>query len=254
MTFPMPPMPSGSPGESLLRQYTYLFELARQLNLADGELERKLSNAGDSRHKLSKGVESGRSVSNDVERERLAAQYHALKALVIKTADTVEAELSRLEATLTGSYVARSDFGAYVEQLSLYLEANPEAVTQYYGFAADLQAAVGKVDADFQSWRTETGGYIRTGIVDYEDGVPVYGVAVGQDLTVTEVDGETVIDRRNFRSTFTAKRLSFWQDETEVAYVSNNRLHIRELEVLDSMTLGPWRFSTESGLALLWQG
>ena len=50
MTFPMPPMPSGSPGESLLRQYTYLFELARQLNLADGELERKLSNAGDSRH------------------------------------------------------------------------------------------------------------------------------------------------------------------------------------------------------------
>ena len=240
----MPPVPGGTPAESLMQQYTYLFEMARRLNLAETELAQMLSNP----------VESGRTVSKEVESGRIEAQYRRLKALVVKTADTVQAELDRLEATLTGSYVAQSDFGSYVEQLSLYLEANPEAVTQYYKFAADLQAGLDRVDTDFQSWRTETGGYIRTGIVDYEDAAPVYGVAVGQDLTVTEVDGETVIDRRNFRSTFTARRLSFWQDETEVAYISDNRLHIRTLEVLDAMTVGAWRFSTDHGLALHWQG
>ena len=44
---------------------------------------------------------------------------------------------------------------------------------------------------------------------------------------MTDVDGETVVDQNNFRATFTAQRLSFWQDANEVAYVSNNRLYIR---------------------------
>lgn len=34
----MPPMPTGSPGEALLRQYTYLCAMAQQLNLAEEQL------------------------------------------------------------------------------------------------------------------------------------------------------------------------------------------------------------------------
>ena len=234
-------MPTGSPGEALLRQYTYLYEMARQLNLAEAQVREVIPAAAAKAPGLAKQAD-------------LQAQYQNLKALIIKTADTVRAEMERITAELNGAYVAQSEFGSYVEQLSLYLEANPEAVTQYYKFASDLQANLDRVDADFSAWRTETGGYIRTGIVAWDGEVPVYGVAVGQDLTTHEIDGETVVDQRQFRSTFTANRLSFWQDETEVAYISDNRLYIRAAEVLSSLSLGPWQLSTASGLTVQWNG
>lgn len=234
-------MPSGSPGEALLRQYTYLYEMARQLNLAEAQVREAIPAAAAKAPGLAKQAE-------------LQEQYQNLKALIIKTADTVRAEMDRITAELNGTYVAQSEFGSYVEQLSLYLEANPEAVTQYYKFASDLQANLDRVDADFSAWRTETGGYIRTGIVAWDGEIPVYGVAVGQDLTTHEIDGETVVDQRQFRSTFTANRLSFWQDETEVAYISNNKLYIRSAEVLDGLTLGPWRLTTSGGLTVQWNG
>ena len=241
MTYPMPPMPSGSPSEALTRQYVYLCQMAKQLNLAETQVREAIPAAAAKAPGLAKQAE-------------LQEQYQNLKALIIKTADTVRAEMDRITAELNGTYVAQSEFGSYIEQLSLYLEANPEAVTQYYKFASDLQANLDRVDADFSAWRTETGGYIRTGIVAWDGEVPVYGVAVGQDLTTHEVDGETVVDQRQFRSTFTANRLSFWQDETEVAYISDNRLYIRAAEVLDSLSLGPWQISTAGGLTVQWNG
>ena len=147
--------------------------------------------------------------------------------MIVKTAGLVKRQMDQLSARLEGEYVAVSDFGTYVERLSAYLEANPEALTQYYSFCSDLQANMEAVSAAFGQYRTETEGYIRTGIVGYDGAVPVYGVAVGQGLTVTDVDGETVVDQNNFRATFTAQRLSFWQDANEVAYVSNlSLIHI----------------------------
>ena len=134
-------------------------------------------------------------------------------------------------------------------------EANPEAMTQYYSFCSDLQANMEAVSAAFGQYRTETEGYIRTGIVGYDGAVPVYGVAVGQGLTVTDVDGETVVDQNNFRATFTAQRLSFWQDANEVAYVSNNRLYITNITVLGGIDVGQWSMeAAEGGLAFRWIG
>ena len=63
-----------------------------------------------------------------------------------------------------------SEFGTYVERLNAYLEANPEALTQYYSFFADLQASTETVSAAFEQYRVETEGYIRTGIVCYDSG------------------------------------------------------------------------------------
>ena len=88
----------------------------------------------------------------------------------------------------------------------------------------------------------------------YDGAVPVYGVAVGQDLTCREIDGQRVVEQSNFRAVFTASRLSFWQDATEVAYVSNNRLYITNITVLEGVTLGQWQITTASGLAFRWIG
>ena len=236
----MPPSPRGSVQEQLVRQYSYLFQMAQQLNVALGQLE-----SGGT------AAPSGGTAAPAAEREQ---QYQTLKSMIVKTADTVQRRMDQLSAKLTGEYVAVSEFGTYVERLSAYLEANPEALTQYYSFFADLQASTETVSAAFEQYRLETEGYIRTGIVCYDGAVPQYGVAVGQNLTTTLVDGVETVAQNDFRATFTAKRLSFWQDSTEVAYVSDNRLYIRDITVLDSVTLGGWKLASENGLAFQWIG
>lgn len=241
---PMPPLPVGSTEQQLAAQYTYLFQMAQQLNLA-------LDQVATGTAQISAG--GGKSLHGAPQPDT-EQQLQTLKSLIIKTADTVERRMDQLTAQLRGEYVAQSDFGSYVEQLNAYLEANPEALTQYYSFSSDLRAAADAVDAAFSAYKADTQGYIRTGIVSYDGSVPVYGVAVGQNLTVTEVDGETVVDPTDFRATFTARRLSFWQDGTEVAYVSDNQLYITGITVLGSLTVGQWRISPGSGLAFQWIG
>lgn len=236
----MPPSPQGTVQEQLVRQYSYLFQMAQQLNVALGQLE-----SGGT------AAPSGGTAAPAAEREQ---QYQTLKSMIVKTADTVQRRMDQLSAKLTGEYVAASEFGTYVERLNAYLEANPEALTQYYSFCSDLQANTDAVSAAFGQYKAETEGYIRTGIVGYNGSIPIYGVAVGQGLTVTDVDGETVVDQNNFRATFTAQRLSFWQDANEVAYVSNNRLYITNITVLEGVTLGQWQITTASGLAFRWIG
>ena len=243
---PMPPYPAGSLQQQCAATYSYLFQMAQQLNMALSTLESGTAGADSpARPAAASGGSSAAA---------LAGQYQTLRSLIIKTADSVERSMEQLSARMNEEYVAASDFGTYMQNLSAYLEANPEAITQYYGFVSDLKAQSEAVEAAFSHYRINTEGYIRTGIVAYEDAVPVYGVAVGQDLTATEVDGETVVAPNSFRAVFTARRLSFWQDSTEVAYVSNNRLYITNITVLDSLDIGQWSISSRSGLAFRWIG
>ena len=242
-TLTLPPYPAGTLQQQVMRQYSYLFQMSQQLNLALSQLE-----------------QTNRQSSEDTAKHQTAAKEETqrksqtLKSMIVKTANRVEQRMEQLTAELAGEYVAVSDFGSYMEKLNAYIEANPEAITQYYSFYADLQADINKVNAAFSDYRTGTEGYIRTGIVYYDGEVPVYGVAVGQNLTTTVTDGEEVVDQNNFRATFTAKKLSFWQDSTEIAYVSNNQLYITNIVVLDSMRLGKCRMATQNGLAFQWIG
>ena len=243
----MPACPAGSLQQQVMQQYSYLFQMAQQLNLALEQMDKT------ERGTVRAGASSGGAAAGGT---TLAAdrQYQKLRSMIIKTADLVKRSTEELTARLNEEYVAVSDFGSYVASLSAYLEANPEAVTQYYSFFSDLKANVEAVDAAFQHYKVDTEGYIRTGIVSYDGAVPVYGVAVGQDLVCREVDGEQVVEQNNFRAVFTAQKLSFWQDSTEIAYVSNNRLYITNITVLDSITIGPWRMDSVMGLAFKWIG
>ena len=242
MNLMMPPAPAGDLAEQVRGQYAYLFQLAQQLNLA---LE---------------GTEQAAAAARKSERKETAAEmaegYERLKSLIVKTADTVSARMDKLRTELSGEYMAISDFGTYVERLNAILEADPTALTQYYQYFSELRSDVDAVSADFTAWRTATEGTIRTGIVDYKDGVPVYGLAVGQKLetSVDTATGDTVIEKKNFRAIYAANRLSFWEDGVEVAYVSNNQLYITNVVALATLTVGRWSVSGTNGLAFQWIG
>lgn len=244
-TISMPPYPTGTASQIAARQYSYLFQMAQQLNLALEALE---SGAAVQGQGSVQQAPAGNAVA------ALQQQYENLRSQIVKTAEQVEKTTESLTAQLEEEYVAQSEFGTYVQRLSAYLEANPDALTQYYGFCGDLQANVAAVDAAFNHYRLDTQGYIRTGIVSYEGDTPVYGVAVGQNLTTREVDGETVVEQNNFRAVFTARRLGFWQDDTEIAYLSDNRLYITDITVLSGLNIGQWRVDSNGGLAFQWMG
>ena len=246
----MPPYPNGSVQQQLTQQYSYLFQMAQQLNLALGQLEGM--GGGGTGFASAARQAAGRTGSSKI--EKADEQYETLRSMIIKTAAQVEKTTQELTAQLKENYVATSDFGQYIATLSAYLEANPEALTQYYSFCSDLAANVAAVDAAFSTYKLDTEGYIRTGIVYYDGPAPIYGVAVGQNLTTTEIDGQQVVEQNNFRAVFTAQRLSFWQDSTEIAYVSNNRLYITNITVLDSISIGHWRMDSGNGLAFKWIG
>lgn len=245
----MPPYPTGSVQQQLTQQYSYLFQMAQQLNMALTALESGTVAGAAAQMTRRQGGAAASAASPAGEQ-----QFQNLRAMIVKTAAQVTRRMEQLELRLGEEYVASSQFGTYVQRLSAYLEANPEALTQYYSFCGDLAANVAAVDAAFSSYRLDTEGYIRTGIVYYEGASPVYGVAVGQNLTTTEVDGRQVVEQNNFRAVFTAQKLSFWQDSTEIAYVSNNRLYITSITVLDSISIGSWRMDSGSGLAFKWIG
>ena len=247
----MPPYPNGSLQQQLTQQYSYLFQMAQQLNMALTALEGgTAAPSGSSAARRSTGASASAADVSSADNE----QFQNLRAMIVKTAKQISRNMEQLELRLGEEYVAASQFGTYVQRLSAYLEANPEALTQYYSFCSDLAANVAAVDAAFSSYRLDTEGYIRTGIVYYDGPAPVYGVAVGQNLTTTEIDGRQVVEQNNFRAVFTAQKLSFWQDSTEIAYVSNNRLYITSITVLDSISIGSWRMDSGSGLTFKWIG
>ena len=69
--------------------------------------------------------------------------------------------------------------------------------------------------------------YIKTGLLYYiRRDVPVYGVGVGNiETTVTDSGGKIVDRTKDELLTVTPKRISFWQEGLEVAYLSGKKLH-----------------------------
>lgn len=245
----LPPTPAGTAAQQAAQQYSYLFQLVQQLNAALSSIDSgTATGSGAVYPTVQTAPPSTAGLS------ALRQQVENLRDMVIKTAQETEKATESLSAELHEDYMARSDFGTYVQALSAYLEANPDALTQYYGFSADLKAAVEAVDTAFTHYKLDTQGYIRTGIVSYDGDVPVYGVAVGQNLTTREVDGVSVVEQNDFRAVFTPRRLGFWQDETEVAYLSDNRLYITDITVLTGLTVGKWRVDSVGGLSFQWMG
>lgn len=237
---------SGDTMQKMEQVYTYLYQMSEQLNLAVNSIDSE---------NLSTDLKESVIPQAKQQAENKSA-VESLRQLIVKTANTIKSEMDVLETTLRGEYVAVSDFGTYTQQLSNKLQADPSGISQHYSFLSDIQNAQSEINKAFQEYITQTEGYIRTGIVRYENEVPVFGVAVGQGLTTTQIDGNTVVSSAEFRSVFTAKRLSFFVGDNEVAYLSNNRLYISNITILgDVLFQDKWSIGIRYGYFVMkWIG
>ena len=156
--------------------------------------------------------------------------FNDIKALIIRSADIINAYYDAINARLEGVYVAESDFGKYAEQTSADIEATSKAIEQVY---SNLQAIATDIEV-LEYSIIEVNANIRTGLLDYDEGgVPMYGLEIGQR---TEIDGTEVFNKF---ARFTSEKLSFYDHNGyEVAYISDRKLYIAHIEVIGSFSQG----------------
>lgn len=200
---------------------SYLYQLTEQLNFALKSVEKQTET-------LVK--ESAASAGTKTGGKDSLAAFNSVKALIIKSADIVDAYYEEINKRLEGSYVAQSEFGTYKEEASVQIKEMSDGITQLF---KNNQAIVDSV-ATLETEIIGVKACIKTGLLYYgSDGAPVYGLEIGQR---TEIDGEEVFNKY---ARFTSDRLSFFeQDGVEVAYFSDNKLYVMHVHVKGSFRRG----------------
>ena len=198
---------------------SYLHQMVEQLNWALGSIETTSSEA----------VVEAKAVAASANSNPVYT-FNGIKALIIKSADIITAYSEEISRRLDGLYVAESDFGVYKEETAQVIKETASEVTRAF---TNIQTISDTVDGINESL-VGVNATIKAGVLYYDDeGIPVYGIEVGQK---TEKDGVEVF---NAFARFTSSRLSFYDENgNEVAFVSNNKLFIKQVEVLVSYKIG----------------
>ena len=190
-------------------------------------------------------VKSGAAQADSAKAE---ANFSEIKALIIKSADIVEAYYEEINKRFTGVYVAHSDFGTFTEQTSQDIEENSASIAQVF---VNLQEILTDIE-NLNFTLAEVNAHIRSGLLYYdEDSIPIYGLEIGQKNTI---DGKEVFNKF---ARFTADRLSFYDNNgTEVAYISDYKLYIRSAEITDSFQEGGYKdfIDSNGGVVTKWVG
>ena len=162
--------------------------------------------------------------------------------------------------SLSSTYVARSDFGTYREDINQRITANSTKIEQQFAFASEIQANTNRVEVDFAAYKTNVEGYIRQGIVGYDGTIPIIGIAIGQDIRTTGTSVETErgvfdeIDKRSNMSVWTTEKLSFYIGGQEAAYFSNGKLTVSQIATDRITGSGKWDVSFTNGVKFKWMG
>lgn len=224
MDFRLPNITAKDEAGQLRQMQSFMFQLVEQLNWAMKTVE------GGSGGMVGYMGKSSSSESGGMTDAEIMTTFNSLKALIIKSADIVNAYYEVINLRLKGEYVAKSDYGTFIEDTTNDIEASSTAVSQIYNNVQQIITDLGNVEHTL----IEVNAHIKTGLLYYdESGVPMYGLEIGQR---TEIDG---VETFNKYARFTSDKLSFYDsNDNEVAYISDKKLYITHVEVTASFQLG----------------
>ena len=221
--FDNPPILQGDSKTQLQQLYRYLGIISTQLNSMAVDIDIRQMKAEQRIQVINQGKEETNEETDFVK----------TKSLIIKTADIVRTEMDEISTHLQTQVEAISDqFGTYQESLEATISATAAGILQDY----HIEERITGIEDDTAEFIRSTSQYIFSGLLD--PNTHTYGIAIGYNVT----DANGNLDNNNKMATFTADRLSFWQNGAEVAYFSNNRFHIANGEVSDSMKMGNFVF------------
>lgn len=183
----------------------------------------------------------------------------------------IEAKIDGLQVSVEETYTSKSETAQQKEDLLKAIKS--EIDISAGGILAefeDIEKRVTDVDGELKEDVDYTKGFIKAGVLFFESAdingmqtsIKKIGVAIGQNLgKATIIDPETGeeiegIAQQGLYSVFTADRLSFYQNTSEVAYISNEKLYIKKAEIFEGyLKIGKWLINTESNYwNLEWEG
>lgn len=226
----LPQITGASEREQLTQVKSYLFQLAEQLQYALGAIGTSESSSPAAPQVVRQTVPTAPArPSLGVE-----ATFNSLKALIIKSAEIVDAYYEEINTRLYSEYKALSDFGTYTEKTE-------KLVTETAANKTETYERISTIETEFGELEKVTKGYIKSGIIVdslSEEEAASYGKQTGDPLIGIEV-GETVDGSFTRYARFTANRLSFYdQQGDEAAYISNEKLYISNVEIISSYKIG----------------
>ena len=229
-----PNITGANQAEEIASIKSYLYRLADSLNLAE-------TGAAGVMRELSAAM------SADLSREskERVSEYGSLRALVVKTAESTVSECSEsIAKEFSSRFIARSDFGTLTEELSQTVTENSAGIERLFGYTAGINS---RDEASVLS----TKQYVKTGLLYYENGVPVYGVGVGL-LDTTLQSGNTVIDiSRNRLLAVTPTGIDFWESGSKIASVNSGALYLPAAVITGgSINIGDGSFTVNSNGAV----
>ncbi len=223
--------------EQLAQIKSYLYQMAQQLQWA-------LNNASPAAGNVVVQQPTAKAVAPS--EADVLSDFNAIKSLIIKSADIVNAYYAEISRRLDGEYMARSDFGAYSERTSQEINENSTGIERLF---TNVQKISSDVDG-LAYTLIEVNAHTHSGLLYYdEDGAPVYGFEIGQR---NEVDGVEVFNKY---ARFISDRLSFYDhNDTEVAYISDYKLYITHVEITGTAKFGAFLLDTTAGFRLKYAG
>ena len=236
----LPQINGASEKEQLSQVKSYLYQLASQLQWA-------LKNVDTSTNTVVvTSVPKSLSPSSEAAPKDAQATFNSIKGLIIKSAEIVDAYYEAINDKLSGTFVAQSAFGTYVEETEQEITKNSTGIEQTF---TNIQKIITDLE-NLSFTLAEVHAHINSGILYYDnDGLPVYGLEIGQK---NYIDGVEVFNKY---ARFISDKLSFYDyNGKEVAYISDYKLYITHVEIIGSVKGGGFKLDLSKGLNLRWVG
>lgn len=196
-----------------------------------------------------------------------------LRALIVKSAEEgrerdklLLSSIGDLGYEMRQSYLAKSEFGEYRQELLLLIDATARQIVESYGLQEQILAARAElVDLGeaFAAYEMEISGQIRRGFLEDPDThLTVLGIAISQQLQFTGrelSDGGWSYYELSPGQTlglYTSTGWQFWVNGRKVGWFdsSDGMLHTVSQAVEEEIRMGDWRMSALGGFGLKYMG
>jgi len=245
MMYELPPQIGGTAEQQLAALRDYLVRLA-------STLER----TGSTQDIVA--ADNGKTISKAQQEAAKAIQQQAnsLKAIIVKNANEITEYTDRRVDSLASTYVAKSDFGNYYNQIETQVEQTARNTVESYHYTEAIEG--------LDAYMTELNGQIRRGVIEDPETHEVHlGIAISESLAFTgqtHTEGGLIYYELAPGQTlglYTSTGWQFWINGVLRGYFSSedSMLHVSNIVVENRLQLGSgWEITTAGGFGLRYIG
>lgn len=249
-----PPILQGSAEQQLAALRDYLFRLAGSLETVQSA---PVFTAGAMSQAGTGGISGSGSGTSAATEEKIRQNARELRALIIKTANTITAEMDSREESYYGDFVARSDIGTFEQEWKMEAETTARSVVESFQQTSVVNVSSDQLE-EFQKYVEQINGEIRRGFLDDPDhpGETIFGIAISSHLQFTsEVQTHKGYEYYELTSGqtfgfYTSTGWQFWIDGRKAGWfdITDGFLHVANIYVENQVYFGDtWRMRQTRG-------